>query len=323
MAYNEKTGTLLNMVLEFSEEIRKAVVPYLGNPSSKDLRGHGASGDATFSIDEIAETVAASFLGQIGDVAYYTEDRGLIVHGKPDYILIIDPIDGTRPAAAGLEACCVSVAVAPYAPGAEDSLTVGDVYIGVVNEIKNKARYLAVKGEGSVIEVNDLPVKPILSEKHSLDSIFWTLGFRGRPAEPLVTVLSELIDMSSVGGGVFDLGSATFCIAKVLTGELDLYVDVGQRIADEVEAIRRVFIRIGHGSILNNYPYDLAAAALIARESGAIVTDAYGRELDGYPLIPRQGGGQLSAVVSPNPVLHHKVMSEIEAGMDRLKEKYC
>ena len=38
--------------------------------------------------------------------------------------------------------------------------------------------------------------------------MFWTYGFRGRPARPMVEVLGDLIDASSVGGASFELGSA-------------------------------------------------------------------------------------------------------------------
>ena len=41
--------------------------------------------------------------------------------------------------------------------------------------------------------------------------------------------------------------------------------------------MREEFERVGGGAVLNNSPYDLAAAALILEEAGAVVTDAYGR----------------------------------------------
>ena len=43
--------------------------------------------------------------------------------GRPRAIFVVDPIDGTRPAAAGLESCCVSIAVVPPRVDA----TLGDV----------------------------------------------------------------------------------------------------------------------------------------------------------------------------------------------------
>ena len=65
------------------------------------------------AIDEIAEDVVAACLERAGDIGYYSEDRGYVAFGRPRAIFVIDPIDGTRPAAAGLESCCVSIGVVP------------------------------------------------------------------------------------------------------------------------------------------------------------------------------------------------------------------
>lgn len=318
----DKYRELIAMVLDLSSEVRASVRPLLGSASAKVFEGTGVTGDRTFGVDEVAENKVAEFLGGIGDIAYYTEDRGLEVLGEPEYILVIDPIDGTRPAAAGLESCCVSVAAAPFAAGRVEELTLGDVFLGAVTEIKNRASFTGLKGAGVHIEADGERVGPRLSGVTDPDRIFWTMGFRGRPAFPLVTVLGELIDLSSVDGGCFDLGSATFCITRVVTGEMDAYVDVGQRMASDLEAVKLRFLEVGHGAVLNNYPYDLAAAALIASEAGAVVSDAYGRPLDAYPLIPPGGGGQLSSVVSSNPTIHARVLEHVERGMERLAALY-
>ena len=79
---------------------------------------------------------------------------------------------------------------------------------------------------------------------------------------------------SSVAGGTFDLGSATYDMTRIVTGQLDAYVEPGPRMIDEVARGREEFERVGRGSILNNSPYDLAAAALILDEAGAVLTDA-------------------------------------------------
>jgi len=68
-----------------------------------------------------------------------------------------------------------------------------------------------------------------------------------------------------------------------------------------------------------NYSYILGAA-LCARESGAVVTDAAGRTLDDRPLL---GGGvefQMSVVCSSGPALHARLIAEIDRGIDRLRE---
>jgi myo-inositol-1(or 4)-monophosphatase len=159
-----------------------------------------------------------------------------------------------------------------------------------------------------------------LSANQRLDRMFWTYGFRGRPARALTEVLAELIDVSSVAGGTFDLGSAAFDVTRVITGQLDAYVEPGPLLVDEVPGMRQEFERVGRGAVLNNSPYDLAAAVLCATEAGAIVTDARGRSLDDRPLLGSGADFQMSIVASANPVLHEMILGEVDAGIRRLAE---
>ena len=134
-------------------------------------------------------------------------------------MLVVDPIDGTRPALAGLEAACTSVALAPLGDGEP---TMGDVIEGAVVEIKSGEWFSASRGEGCRAS------KPIaLSHNTDIERLFWVYGFTRRPARAVVEVIGELIDRSSLGGGVFDLGSATFDLTRILTGQLDAYVEPG------------------------------------------------------------------------------------------------
>ena len=115
-------------------------------------------------------------------------------------------------------------------------------------------------------------------------------------------MLAELIDASSVGGGTFDLGSATYDMTRIVTGQLDAYIEPGPRIVAEVPGMREEFERVGGGAVLNNSPYDLAAAALIClEEAGAVVTDAYGAPLDDRPLLGSGAEFQISCVAAANP----------------------
>ena len=116
-----------------------------------------------------------------------------------------------------------------------------------------------------------------------LERLFWVYGFTRRPARAVVEVIGELIDRSSLGGGVFDLGSATFDLTRILTGQLDAYVEPGARMVAEIPGMREEFARVGGGHIVNNSPYDLAAAALCLEEGGAVITDALGRGARAVP----------------------------------------
>jgi len=301
------------LVLELATALRELVLPRLGAPEGRAHARSGAGGDVTFAIDAEAEAFLEGWVAaHAPGAAFYSEDRGLVTPagGAAELVLVVDPIDGTRPALAGLEAACAAVAVAPLGDGEP---RMGDVAAGAVVEIKSGAWFCATRGGGCEASV---PLRP--SPATDLDRLFWTFGFRGRPARELVEVLGDLIDRSSVGGGVFDLGSAAFDMTRVLTGQLDAYVEPGPRLVEEAPGMRAAFERVGRGEVLNNSPYDLAAAALCCAEGGVVVTDCRGQPLDGRPLLGSGPEYQMSVLAAGSGALHAALVDEVDRGISRL-----
>lgn len=300
------------LVRDLALALRETAAPLLGLHASRVHLGLSAgAGDVTFAIDAEAEELLASFLAdRAPHLAFYSEDRGLVEPpGGADTVLVVDPVDGTRPALAGLESCCVAVAAAPNRP----DVTMGEVQVGCVVEIKSGQVFLAERGAGLL---EGPPV--LLSQNDRLDRMFWVYGLRGRPARAMAEVLGTLIDSSSVGGASFELGSATFDMTRVITGQLDAYVEPGPRMVAQVPGMEAEFRRVGGGALLNNTPYDLAAAHLCLAEAGAIVTDACGEPLSGRPLLGSGGDFQMSCVACANARLHELILAELDAGLDRL-----
>lgn len=301
------------LVRELALAVRERVLPMVGSHAARAHEPEtAAGGDVTFAIDAHAEDLLASFLAERApDVAFYSEDAGLVVPsgGTPQWVLVVDPVDGTRPALAGLESCCVSVAAAPYGEG----VAMRDVTVGCVVEIPSGRVFLAERGAG-LVEGGP----PRLSANERLDRMFWTYGFRGRPARALTEVLAELIDESSVGGATFDLGSACFDTMCVVDGRLDAYIEPGPLLVERVPGMREEFERVGGGAVLNNSPYDLAAAALIAEEAGAIVTDAAGERFDDRPLLGSGAEFQMSVAIASNRALHEQIVNQLALGIDRV-----
>jgi myo-inositol-1(or 4)-monophosphatase len=320
------------LALELAQELRGHILPQLGLHSGRAHARAGSGGDVTFAIDHEAEDFLERFLKERApDVSFYSEDRGLVLgknSGFPltgktgssegsNWVLVVDPIDGTRPAMAGLESCCVSVAAAEL-PG-DRQPTMGDVRAGCIVEIKTGATFLVERGVG--VELRDgegSQTSPLLSENTDLGTLFWSSGFRGRPAGPLIEVLGELIDESSVGGAFFDLGSATFDLTRIITGQLDAYLDVGSLMIEKAPHLRGRFEEVGDGAVLNNSPYDLAAAVLCLEEAGASVTDAKGEPLDGRPLLGSGHEFQMSCLAAANPRLHSRLLGVVEQGIENL-----
>jgi myo-inositol-1(or 4)-monophosphatase len=304
------TGSITTLVTELASSLRDEVLPRLGAHAGRTHSGEAEGGDVTFAIDQRAEERMESFLAERAPgVAFYSEDRGMVnpSGGRADWVLVVDPIDGTRPALAGLESCCVSVAAARL----DGEPTMGDVEVGCIVEIKSGERFLARRGGG-------VEPAPRVSANVAIDRMFWTYGLRGRPVRGLMEVLAELVDASSVGGATFELGSATYDMTRILTGQMDAYVEPGPRIVDDVPGMRAEFERVGGGAVLNNSPYDLASAVLCLLEAGAVVTDAYGHPLADRPLLGSSHEFQMSCVAAANAELHAAICREIDAGIERL-----
>lgn len=197
-----------------------------------------------------------------------------------------------------------------------------DVETACVVEIKSGTTFVAERGTG--LEINSAHGErrtAHLSPNTDVSRMFWTLGFRGRPAEPLVQVLGELIDTSSVGGAVFDLGSAAFDLTRLVTGQLDAYLDVGSRMIEEAPPLRSRFELVGGGAVLNNSPYDLAAPVLCLEEAGGVVTDAYGKPLADRPLLGSGHDFQMSCVAAANSQLHERILRFVERGFARIVDR--
>jgi len=296
--------------------LRAVVQPFLGTHAARAHAGEAVGGDVTFEIDEVAERFLEEYMrARLASWSYYSEDRGLQGPSDPELILIVDPIDGTRPAAAGLESACVSIAAArPVA-----TPTMADLVAGVVQEIKGGDLFAAQRGRGLVMRrASGAPLPLAPSPRTGLEGLFWNTGLRGRPLLLLSRAIEELVDATSVGGAVFELGSATFAVTRVLTGQLDAYVDIGPAIIAAHPATEAAFRRVGNGHVLCNSPYDLAAAWLLCLEAGVPMTDADGSSLEGRALLGSDGGFQLACIVSGNETLQAELVAAVTRGIARL-----
>jgi len=304
------------LALDLAARIRAAVAPSLGAAGARTGVGVAPGGDVTMAIDEIAEQVTEACCAEAGDIAFYSEDRGYVEIGRPRAILLVDPIDGTRPAAAGLESCCASVAVLPPSRDA----TLGDVEYGVVHELKHDQWFVAERGAGTRAErAGGAPLPIVLSPNTDLGALFWTAGSRGRPAVPMAVLLGELMDNSSMRGSFFDLGSATFDMTRIVTGQMDAYVDVGWQALHDIPELEPAFRAAGDGAVCTNFPYDVAAAALIVTEAGGVATAADGGPLASCPAVGSGDGYGLAVVASASPALHDQLIESVAQGIARLR----
>jgi myo-inositol-1(or 4)-monophosphatase len=300
--------------------VKAAVFPHLGAWRARKVTGIASSGDATFDIDDIAEAAVEQFLRDYGlNVAYYSEDRGLVrafADREPEGILIIDPIDGTRGAVAGFEACVVSVAWADYMP----EPTLADVRYAGITEIKGSLTFSAERGSGvQIVDGAGNAVTPFLAPTTDTPNMAWSLEVVGAPMELLLQTLRDLANPTTVRGGFFILNSSAFELTRLVTGQLAGVVDIRTRLLREFPQTREQFRTYGGGRLLSLYGYDVAGAALIAQEAGCIVTDAWGRDLGDWKLLDTTEPNFGSLLAASNPTLHARLLAAVNTGFTDLK----
>ena len=302
-------------ILALAEHVKSAVTPHLGTWRARRVTGIASSGDATFDIDDIAENAVEDFIKEREmNVAYYSEDRGL-VHPFPDKeaegILIIDPIDGTRGAIAGFEACVVSVAWTEFKP----EPTLGDVQYAAITEIKGNLSFCAERGRGvQIMDGERNLISPKLSTNSDLGTMAWCMECVGAPLDLLMSAIKDVANPTTVRGGFFILNSSAYELTRLITGQLSGVVDVRNRLLKDFPETRPLFEQFGGGRLLSLYGYDVAGAALIVQEAGCIMTDAWGRELSNWKLLDTTEHNFGSMLASSNSQLHGKLLEGVNKG---------
>jgi myo-inositol-1(or 4)-monophosphatase len=303
-----------DLILEIAEEIRHSVKPYLFSQEGKEIGREAHSGDVTFRLDEIAEEALFKFLKRRGlNLAYFSEDKGLVEFGTPEVLLIVDPIDGTRGAKCGFECCVVSIAAVPY----ESDRRIKDVELACVAEIKEDRVFVGQRGRSvHILQAGKKMRVRQANTKTDLSTIAFAFELCGRPAKEVVGVIGDLIDLASLRGGVFTFSSSAYALTRLLTGQLDAYVDVANRIYRERVTSRKGFLSAGGGRTIFIFPYDIAAAHLLLKEAGYPITDAYGGSLEDVLLTDVRPENGLSCVATSGDNLHQKILEFINSHTD-------
>ncbi|MCY7908470.1 inositol monophosphatase family protein [Bacillus inaquosorum] len=305
-------------IIELGTFVYEEVKGQKGTLKNRLVNGYSPGGDAQFNIDAAAENAVLEYVNSKEEsVAFYTEDGGLKVFGdNPQYILIVDPIDGTRPAAAGLEMSCISIALAAYKPDAK----IKDIEFAFLLELKTGAyMYADVYSEGIYYE-GYRGTLPNLSKVTDIKHMFWSLEFNGHPAHLMIDAYGHLIDQSANNGGVFVFNSASYSISRIITGQMDAYVDIGNRLLKDDPVLLKDFQDVGNGQVLHLFPYDIAASVFLAKKAGVVITDAYGKSLDDTLLTDLSYNNQQSCIAASTKELHQKLLDQIR--WDRKEETY-
>jgi myo-inositol-1(or 4)-monophosphatase len=166
--------------------------------------------------------------------AVLAEESGMSA-GARDIRWYIDPLDGTTNFAHGLNLFCVSIACAVD----------GDIALGIVLGPLTDELFVAVKGQGATRNGRSIRV----SNTRSVSESLLVTGFPYDSEKDHFPIIRRFSNCLKVAQGIRRLGSAALDLCYLACGRFAGYWEQ------------------------NLHPWDTAAGFLIAKESGAEVTD--------------------------------------------------
>lgn len=248
------------------ENVEKKIKPYVGKVESGKFVKMGADGTPTKYIDIIAEKEVIKVLKNLNFFSFLiSEEIGEVKLGKgtqeeinileelannkntdeeskPNFIFLIDPLDGTSNAIKNIPTYGMSIAIAKVP---ENGLaTLKDIEIAYVKNFDNGDLYEAIKGEGA--KLNRKSIKP--SNETNLSKISLG-GYIKGPSNNIFKLIKKIRRIRL-------MGSVSLELSYVANGRYDVFMDMRKS---------RIM--------------DIAASKLIVEEVGAIVTDHNGNEL--------------------------------------------
>lgn len=234
----------IETLVEIGVEIREVISSFIKKNEDYGEMIAQRPKDITRKMDMAAENALDWALLKRGlSARIISEELGDRIVGKhPDFMLVVDPIDGSTNATCGIPFFCTSLA---YTEKTEIA-TFDDISMAVICDIQGNI-YASQKGEGA-----HLNGKAISGKK------------RGTRLKPVISVYSYGVPHVPSGLIEFEksiivraLGSIALDMCFVADGTLDGIIDTRELVSG----------------------YDIMASALILKESGGILTDIKGNNL--------------------------------------------
>ncbi|HSD57550.1 MAG TPA: bifunctional fructose-bisphosphatase/inositol-phosphate phosphatase [Methanotrichaceae archaeon] len=198
---------LKNLCDSISSNVFESIRDLVGTPESGLTEKIGADGTPTKSIDRIAEDAILSRLKASGKgFKVLSEEIGEVQIGeRPEYLIHLDPLDGTFNAIKGIPFYSVSI----YLSG-------GDCHFGYVCNLASGVKYYAELGKGAFSE----PGGRLRVSGTSGLTDFSISAYTLRPNTSRIVGIGDRVRR------IRTLGSTSLEMALVASGRLDAFVDL-------------------------------------------------------------------------------------------------
>lgn len=137
--------TALKTIQKAIAEAKKSILENLEN-AAEHTGTINPYGDMTLLLDVQAENEIISVLQSSGiDFEILTEEKGFVKSvKKPEYLALVDPIDGSANLERGIPLVSIGISILPY----QDKMTSDDAEISIIDSLFTDETYIAVTGKG-------------------------------------------------------------------------------------------------------------------------------------------------------------------------------
>jgi myo-inositol-1(or 4)-monophosphatase len=241
------TDDLLRVLIEACSRVRSEVSKLSGTEEAYESYGTGAGGDISRKIDIVSERAVIDMLKEHNvSCTLIAEEAGIVdlANGRSSGYIILDAVDGTTNALRGIPFYCCSIAYA-------DRNKLSAVKHAVVMDLFTGDVYSASSGKGAYVNGARMHVRT-----HGRGGSYYIVGMNVSGVKPeKVEMLKPIMSKSN---HLRHLGANALELCLLARGLMDVFIDI------------RGKIRLT----------DMAAAYLIAKESGGILISEEGKELD-------------------------------------------
>lgn len=181
---------------DIAQAVEKAVSGLVGKPEASMTIKMGADGTITEKMDKVAEDAALCVLEKKSvSIKLISEELGEKIIGKPEFTLLLDPIDGTFNASHNIPFFCISIAI-----GDSD---LSDIWYGYVRNLVNRDTYTAEKGKGAFLNNKRIHVS-YTSKISEMSIVSYIHSYSNKKVKRIRVLGSAALELCYVASGVFD-----------------------------------------------------------------------------------------------------------------------
>jgi myo-inositol-1(or 4)-monophosphatase len=178
-------------------------------------------GDQTLVLDLSAEDEIISVL-QSSDVEFtiLTEEKGVLTTGKrPEYLALVDPLDGSANLRRGIPLASVGISIVPLGTG----VTSDDIEISVIDSVFSNETYVAVRDKGVTLNGKKVTIAAPVNLADAIISYDTKRAWDSDFLERSMRVMSAVHDIRRTASNLLDL-------CWTAAGRLDAMVDMRNKL---------------------------------------------------------------------------------------------